>query len=537
MDYAFTRDTENYSIDNFLYQRFATRWFVPIGLLRTTIAWPEDVKPAISMTSSAPDPAITSDDGLSVYRWQTTDPEPDTEEEYVPSTYQEGDIVTFSTAPSWAAVASALAPLYEPDPSLPSAFAEKIDAIAKRFATPDRRMVAATRLVQDETRYVSLSFGEGGFTPRSPAAIVGSGYGDCKDKSLLLASSLVRLGIDAVVALTSFGDSEWLADDLPGLAVFNHAIVRARIGTETFWLDPTSSMQGGEAGRLVQTHHGYALPILAESATLEKVPRIYLDRPSIVTVESFAMPSVKSASLSLTVESTYQDKAAEQLRWELSTKQAHRMQTKYLEYYSDYYSGIKINEPIYFTDDREKNTIIAHESYVIDEKTLETTGIISKFPLHADLTISKLPAPSAAGRVRPVDLGEPVDRLHTIKVTGLKAKFIGPEGESIHSPHFDLDITSDSIWGAMTISWHLKTGNRTVEPDALPAYLAARTKAAEATFWTYDFSIVDVPRVGTDDGGAIAARNALLLLKLAIIAILVGAFRWFKRRNNNTENH
>src|SRR3546814_13646976 len=75
--------------------------------------------------------------------------------------------------------------------------------MAKRWPKAEDRVTEVTRYIQDNIRYVGEEMGEGSYVPRRPALVLERGYGDCKDKSLLLAVALRRVGIDAVPALVS----------------------------------------------------------------------------------------------------------------------------------------------------------------------------------------------------------------------------------------------------------------------------------------------------------------------------------------------
>src|SRR5690606_24767377 len=95
-------------------------------------------------------------------------------------------------------------------------------------------------------------------------------YGDCKAKSLLLASILRELGIEAdvVVVSTNLGDA--VVDLLPLPGAFNHMIVKARIGGEDYWLDGTSS--GGRLATIGEVpNFEHALPIVEGGADLQVI--------------------------------------------------------------------------------------------------------------------------------------------------------------------------------------------------------------------------------------------------------------------------
>jgi tetratricopeptide (TPR) repeat protein len=88
-------------------------------------------------------------------------------------------------------------------------------------------------------RYTGVELGEGSIVPRSPAETLARRFGDCKDKSVLLAAALRALDIPAYVALLAAGEDERDVDPaLPGFGAFDHAIVYVP-GTPAVWIDPT----------------------------------------------------------------------------------------------------------------------------------------------------------------------------------------------------------------------------------------------------------------------------------------------------------
>ena len=76
-----------------------------------------------------------------------------------------------------------------------------------------------------EVRYTGVEFGSARLIPEYPSETLRRRFGDCKDKSTLLVAALRASGIDAYLALLSAGDDQDVSADLPGLGMFNHAIV------------------------------------------------------------------------------------------------------------------------------------------------------------------------------------------------------------------------------------------------------------------------------------------------------------------------
>lgn len=90
---------------------------------------------------------------------------------------------------------------------------------------PRERLEALLAFARRDVRYVAVEVGIGGYRPSPPAETMARGWGDCKDKSLLLVELLAEAGIDAYPALILLGDTERIDPGFPTPFVFNHVIV------------------------------------------------------------------------------------------------------------------------------------------------------------------------------------------------------------------------------------------------------------------------------------------------------------------------
>ncbi|RME28314.1 MAG: hypothetical protein D6800_04040 [Candidatus Zixiibacteriota bacterium] len=123
--------------------------------------------------------------------------------------------------------------------------------------------------VVNNSRYVAIEIGVGGWQPHPAEKTQKRGYGDCKDLSTLLISYLRRDAVTAYPCLVRTRSMGPLDPDFPSFN-FNHVITMAVDGRDTMWLDPTCevcpynelpSMEEGvlalavtpEGGQLVRT--------------------------------------------------------------------------------------------------------------------------------------------------------------------------------------------------------------------------------------------------------------------------------------------
>jgi hypothetical protein len=208
-------------------------------------------------------------------------PEP---EEYTPIEYEDQGAAQFSFYTDWAELSAVFDAHYLPEHGVPEAWADRLDAIrADHPDDPVAQAFATLHLVQDEIRYVGIELGTGGLLARSPSQVVAQGYGDCKDKSLLLRELLRALGFEAEVAMAHTTHGHGTVRLLPRISAFNHMITGVKLGEDWYWMDPTLTFQGGIAPELtVEPDHGYVLPITAGRDELTLITP-FADKPAYNT--------------------------------------------------------------------------------------------------------------------------------------------------------------------------------------------------------------------------------------------------------------
>ncbi len=148
--------------------------------------------------------------------------------------------VEFTSATSWEAVAATYRDMTEArirnDDARPLIAGLK----APVANSPTREYIAkVVERLHREVRYTGVEFADARLVPEYPAETLRRRFGDCKDKSTLLVAALRAAGIDAYLALLSAGDDQDVSPDLPGLGMFNHAIVYVP-GAEDLWIDATA---------------------------------------------------------------------------------------------------------------------------------------------------------------------------------------------------------------------------------------------------------------------------------------------------------
>ncbi len=148
-----------------------------------------------------------------------------------------------STGASWQAIASAYESVVETRVRQ-SDVASLVKQTVKPGDSREETIRKLLYLLHKKVRYTGVEFGDAALVPTLPGETLKRGYGDCKDKALLLATMLRAAGIPAQLALLSTGPGKDIEPDMPAM-FFDHAIVHVP-GPPEMWIDATAeSMQLG----------------------------------------------------------------------------------------------------------------------------------------------------------------------------------------------------------------------------------------------------------------------------------------------------
>lgn len=399
-----------------MFQSVSVEWSVPLAMHNYVLTLPRSKTLQIRNISTDIMPEKTQKGDETQYRITLINPEPVPNEGNIPADVVEFGFIHMSTMDSWTDVSEWGIPYYLGEKELPREFKAKVDKIARDFATPEDRLVEALRLVQEEIRYFGIVTDLGSHVPRDPVTTIERGYGDCKDKTLLLTTVLNYLGVEAVPAFANTTGGYYLDQVAPAVGAFNHVIVEAVIDGEPIWLDPTMSHQGGRFENLVIPDYGYVLPVRKGQAGLVKIKTRDLESPFVQTHEVFTLLEDGDDGFTLEVTTTHSGAKADETRRRIASRGIQQLEKNYLDFYTKLYPGIEAVGDIEAKDDFEANQLQTRESYRMPREVFKQDGFDKKIYLSPSTLLEILPTSLNANRQNPLGLAYPFNVTHTIEL-------------------------------------------------------------------------------------------------------------------------
>ncbi|MFN6933532.1 MAG: DUF3857 domain-containing protein [Tsuneonella sp.] len=240
------------------------------GRYRLGLSWDEGQGPKSKFTEDFGAPLSRDASAISVLvdNPSTLAPPKD-----APPRYQWQRAIEYSDFPSWSAVSSRFATLFQQARKIEADSPIKIEAtrIAAQNATPLKRAQAALALVQAQVRYVYVGLDGGNYRPSSAEETWHRRYGDCKGKTALLLALLDELGIDAQpVLVNNSGFDDGYDQRLPNPGLFDHVLVRVTFGKDVYWMDGTMP-DVVEMSTEPVVPYRWVLPLSAAGIALESV--------------------------------------------------------------------------------------------------------------------------------------------------------------------------------------------------------------------------------------------------------------------------
>jgi transglutaminase-like putative cysteine protease len=226
VDYSWTtEETKPFLPGDGLYSWSVTN-SIPVRRSRYIIDVPADVQLRVLERNLTNPRTETVVGRRRVYSWVAKDLAPIKVERFASDSNSILQSVTAALPTTWQAIGAWYAENSRDRYRMTPAVEEKLASLVKGARTLDDSLRAVHKYAAQDVRYVSIAIGLGGYQPRTPAEVLRTGFGDCKDKATIFIAMLRAMGVEAhPVILHSTGG---VIEELPSLTQFNHAIAAFR---------------------------------------------------------------------------------------------------------------------------------------------------------------------------------------------------------------------------------------------------------------------------------------------------------------------
>lgn len=380
---------------------FPFGYSTPVGRRAVRLLWPAARPLSAKANGMELQPRVTRRGAFEDRRWERRDLASIPSEGDLPPGVDPEPWLELSEWRGWGEVASWGTALFTAPP--PSRAMAAALVRWRALPTPEARALAALRFVQDEVRYLGIELGQGSHRPNPPAEVFARRFGDCKDKSLLLATLLRALGLEATPALVNSEAHGAAADRLPAPGAFDHVIVLARVAGKELWLDPTRSLERAPLAERKPPPFQRALVLAPGEEALRSIPEpspAFLETVSTYRIRQFGQP------VGFEVTTRYEGGRAVWMRHELASRSPKDLEKRYLDHYAHRDEQIRLVAPLRVEDDPQADRLVLHEAY-------ELPGLASgtRRRFDAESIDEELQVPDTARRSLPLRIRHPV-RLH-----------------------------------------------------------------------------------------------------------------------------
>ena len=450
-----------------------------------------DKKLNFKLFNDAPAPAEQQSATQIIYQWKNPAIESGEFSSDVPSWYTRSPYVIVTEFKDWKQVNDwALSVFRYSSQKLPGKLLQKM-AQWKKNSNGDQDMFAnmALRYVQDQIRYVGIEIGSNSHQPHSPEKVFDQGFGDCKDKALLLTTILNYEKIEAYVALVNTQERENLNQDAPSALAFNHAIVALKRGNDFTFVDPTNSLQRGELINNYIPAYGWALIVQPDGEQLTAVEAGFLHSSNIA--EDLTVSFEDSSYLKVTSE--YKGGAADNMRNDISESSMKEIRENYLHYYSRLFEGVEMDSTISIEDDSLKNTINVLENYKIPKIWLKNKDGKKQVETYAKLVALKLPNPTDHKANEPMALQYPCTLDYTLNMTMPDDWPLDMVPVHIKNESYEFDFTSSGIGKHLLFKYYFKSFRDYIPANEVSKYKEDYKEISSSLNLFFTFGDISTP--------------------------------------------
>ncbi|WP_282117632.1 DUF3857 domain-containing protein [Maribacter aquivivus] len=444
----------NYS--NLVYEEYTT----PVNTIYNRILTDSNNPIKYKTLNGANEPKVNNTTLGKEYTWINNSGEYVTYDSNTPYWYNSQKRISVSTFNNWESVVELMTPYYK----FPKEHLKNPITIDKELDSKQDVIIKLIRFVQDDIRYLGFESGIGAFKPTKPNVVLDRRYGDCKDKSLLLATLLQNQGISSFPILVNTKSSENLDKFLPSHLMFDHCIVYFEHGGEEYFVDPTISNQGGNLYHLYTPNYKNGLLLKEGSTALKKIPHKTNSRIRIV--EDITVDKI-GGDAKFEVKTEYFGSRADNTRAYFKNNKEESINKEYLNFYSSLYPSISSSEKVTYLDDSRpwENIFTTNEYYDIKGlwSTIENDETIY-FDTNSLVLDGLISYNNSLEREMPYSAGAPFSFTQTTRILLPEPWSLNLKDIKIDNDYYSFSKTINQTGNMITLNYEYE-----LKKDVIPA--------------------------------------------------------------------
>jgi transglutaminase-like putative cysteine protease len=225
IDYSAKISATQPDLPRTFYKNYSISMPVPAKMIRYQLIIPKGVVLNIQNQNTDLAPKIEEQGKYIIYTWEKENNDKFEFEEYMPAY---GDVwagINISTLKDWPAIDSWYWGLVSKNIKASPAIKAKVKELIAGLSADKEKAQSIIKYMQDNIRYVSMSFDEYNYEPHAVEEVYLNKYGDCKDQTVLAITMLNEAGITAYPCLFREEKSGDMSGQLPMPLYFNHVIL------------------------------------------------------------------------------------------------------------------------------------------------------------------------------------------------------------------------------------------------------------------------------------------------------------------------
>ncbi len=460
--YSYSIKGFNPAYGNHFFAELYHGFTVPVDRFHYRVITDSSQKLYFTKLNHDKEPELQEREGIREYFWEDRDVPALTVENNLSPWELLYPITSISTQQDWGEVVRWALPFYETG---------EVPRVSVERGSKLETINALITAVQDDVRYLGLEDGISAYKPYSPMQVWNQKFGDCKDKSLLLAALLRKEGINAFPMLVNTEYRHHVRRFQPSPIAFDHCVVMYEFEGEEYFVDPTISNQKGELASRYFPDYGMGLPIKPGITALISLPA---PKPSEVRIkESYTVHGI-GGDASLRIETTYIGERADDIRAYFEDNPRDQIQREYRDFYHNLYEGIESAYSVEFTDEAEGalNAVRTVEHYRIPEfwsvDEVSDMHVARIYPLVLESMTNYAGTPA---RSSPYYLGPPFHFIQESVVHLPEAWNVAPEEKKVETDELFYHGTVGGAGDKVYVSYTYTQRKKEVSAERVTTFL------------------------------------------------------------------